>query len=121
MNAFSLTAFANRIAPRSWTCSTCRSQLIRNTPFQNLGARGFALGRNSRAGGQRSEPKRALLFASAGAAAVGASTLAFTDNIKNGYEAAERTGRVAITLAVCINEYVVDGSHTGYKSGTNNW
>jgi aarF domain-containing kinase len=35
---------------------------------------------------------------------VGASTLAFTDDIKSGYEAAERTGRVAVALAVCINE-----------------
>jgi aarF domain-containing kinase len=43
-----------------------------------------------------------VLAAAGGAAGVGA--LAFTDDVKHAYKAIERTGRVAGTLAVCINE-----------------
>jgi aarF domain-containing kinase len=108
MNALSVSAFANRIAARSWTCSTCRSQLVRSKPFRDVSARGFASRRGSRKNnGHKSGPKRPLLYASAGVGTVGATALAFTDDIKNSYEAAERTGRVAVALAVCINEYVV--------------
>jgi len=46
-----------------------------------------------------------LLYASSSTAAVGAATLAFSDEIKSGLESAERTGRVATALAVCINDY----------------
>lgn len=35
--------------------------------------------------------------------------IAFTDDIKHGYKAVERAGRVLGTLAVCINEYVFMG------------
>ena len=45
------------------------------------------------------------MIAAAGGAA-GAGALAFTDDLKHGYHAMERTGRVMGTLAVCINEYV---------------
>jgi aarF domain-containing kinase len=34
-----------------------------------------------------------------------AGVLAFGDQIKYSYDAAERTGRVASGLAICINEY----------------
>lgn len=47
-----------------------------------------------------------LLLASAGAAGVASTALAFTDDIRNSYESVERTGRVVATLAICINEYV---------------
>lgn len=105
MNALSVSAFATRIAPRPWTCSSCRSQLLRSKPFRQVSARGFASGRGSRgSNGQKSGPRRPLLYASAGVGTVGATALAFTDDIKNSYEAAERTGRVAVALAVCINE-----------------
>ncbi|KAF4989152.1 hypothetical protein FDECE_14801 [Fusarium decemcellulare] len=104
MNAFSVSAFATRIAARPWTCSTCRSQLVRSKPFRHVGARGFASGRGSRGGNGR-KTGRAVLYASSGAATLGASALAFTDDIKTGYEAAERSGRVAVALAVCINDY----------------
>ncbi|RBR12520.1 hypothetical protein FVER53590_02654 [Fusarium verticillioides] len=106
MNALSVSAFANRIATRSWTCSTCRSQLVRSKPLGGLSARGFASRRGSRkSNGHKSGPKRPLLYASAGVGTVGATALAFTDDIKSSYEAAERTGRVAVALAVCINDY----------------
>lgn len=41
----------------------------------------------------------------AAAATVGGSLLAFGDDIKNSYEAMERTGRVAAALVLCINDY----------------
>lgn len=44
-----------------------------------------------------------MLMAAAGAG-IGASTLAFTDDIRHSYETVERTGRVVSTLAVSINE-----------------
>ena len=47
--------------------------------------------------------RRRILFAS-GSAVAGATVLAFTDDIKASFEAVERTGRVAVGLAVCINE-----------------
>jgi aarF domain-containing kinase len=45
-----------------------------------------------------------VLFASTGAAA-GVGVLAFTDNIKSGYDAVERSGRVLLGLGLCINDY----------------
>ncbi len=47
--------------------------------------------------------RRGVVLAAAGGAA-GAGALAFTDDIKHGFQATERTGRVITTLAVCINE-----------------
>lgn len=43
-----------------------------------------------------------VLLAATGSAGVGA--LAFTDDLKHGYQAVERTGRVVSTLFICINE-----------------
>ncbi|PKS07785.1 hypothetical protein jhhlp_006393 [Lomentospora prolificans] len=48
--------------------------------------------------------RRRILLASGGAA-TGATVLAFTDDIKASYETVERSGRVAVALAVCINDY----------------
>ncbi|KAL6878752.1 ABC1 family domain-containing protein [Trichoderma novae-zelandiae] len=117
MNVFSRSAFATaRIGERtsSWTCSTCRGQLARSTnkpPARQFIARRFVSGRAWSQGrgkandGAKSGPNaRLILFASTGAAA-GTAALAFTDEIKNSYEAVERTGRVVAALAVCINDY----------------
>lgn len=45
-----------------------------------------------------------MLLAATGAAA-GAVFLSAGDDIKNGYLAIERTGRVATALVLCINDY----------------
>jgi aarF domain-containing kinase len=106
MNTFSVSAFATRIAARPWTCSTCRGQLLRGKPLRYITSRNFASRKGSRGdNGQKSGPRRPLLYASAGAGTIGATALALGDDIKNSYEAAERTGRVAAALAVCINDY----------------
>lgn len=118
MNILSRSTFATaRIGDRtsSWTCSICRGHLARaaiKPPARQFIARRFASGRTWSQGrerandGAKSGPANArlILFASTGAAA-GTAVLAFTDEIKNSYEAAERTGRVVVALAVCINDY----------------
>lgn len=46
-----------------------------------------------------------LLATTGGVAAATAGLLAVGDDVKNGYEAAERTGRVAAALALNVNDY----------------
>ncbi|GKT91084.1 ABC1 family protein [Colletotrichum tofieldiae] len=105
---------------RPWTCSECRAgPLVQQSSrtsaqqqrFGNTTARGFS-STGTKAAAARAASKNSggrkggrvwLLASGGGAAAAGA--LAFTDDIKHGYEAAERAGRVAAALAVCINEY----------------
>ena len=109
MNAFAVfTSFTARAGPRSLTCTACRCQLLRSSkPAKQLGSlRNFASGRASfqGAGKRNQRPRKLVLYASSGAAA-GIGGLAFTDDIKSGYESVERTGRVAAALGICINDY----------------
>ncbi|KAI0473252.1 ABC1 family-domain-containing protein [Xylariaceae sp. FL0804] len=99
----------NRLARNPpWTCTNCRSQLLaraKPTRPQPL-SRGYATGSHGYSKAAPRVPRRpvAVLAASAtGAAGVG--VLAFTDDIKHGYEATERAGRVASTLFRCIRDY----------------
>lgn len=55
---------------------------------------------------KRNGRRRGILLAATGGA-LGAGAFAFTDDVKHGYAAAERTGRVVSTLAVCMNEWVM--------------
>lgn len=108
MSSFSLSVFARRLGPRQWTCTTCKSQLLRlirpTAPFGAPRRFATATGKNGSSQQQR-RPRRALLFASTSAAVGGVTALAFFDDIKGAYEAAERSGRVVAGLAICINEY----------------
>ncbi|KAK2038301.1 ABC1 family protein [Colletotrichum somersetense] len=122
MKAFSVFSLPLRRATtcRPWTCSECRAGPVAQQSSrpsahqQRLGskaARGFS-STSTKASVARAAPKngggrkggRVWLLASGGGAAA-ASALAFTDDIKHGYEAAGRAGRVAAALAVCINDY----------------
>ncbi|CAI0649870.1 unnamed protein product [Colletotrichum noveboracense] len=114
MKAFSVfSSPLRRLTTRQpWTCSSCRagpSAQPSRQSFARSSARGFS-STSSKASAGRAPPKggqrgsRVLLLASGGGAA-GASVLAFGDDIKYGYEGAERAGRVASALAVCINDY----------------
>ncbi|KAF8862400.1 ABC1 family protein-like protein [Acephala macrosclerotiorum] len=111
MKGFSLTtAFAPAKSwprpttrTRDWTCSRCLLQS--QTARTSRQVRGFA-SRNYSYGQARPKRKGRVLMAAAGAG-IGASTLAFTDDIRHSYETAERTGRVVSTLAVSINDYRV--------------
>lgn len=55
----------------------------------------------------RTPPRRNRVLLAAATGTLGIGALAFTDDIKHSYKAAERTGRVVSTLAVCINDYRV--------------
>ncbi|PHH62317.1 hypothetical protein CDD81_7237 [Ophiocordyceps australis] len=104
MNACSISRLATtRPSSSIWTCLTCRGQLARGIGPVRSYSQGK--GPRNRRHGRANQPKRALLLASAGAAGVAGTALAFTDDIKNSYEAVERTGRVAVALAICINDY----------------
>ncbi|KAK2056671.1 ABC1 family protein [Colletotrichum caudatum] len=122
MKAFSVFSLPLRRATtcRPWTCSECRAGPVAQQSSrpsahqQRLGSkatRGFS-STSTKASAARAAPKngggrkggRVWLLASGGGAAA-AGALAFTDDIKHGYEAAERAGRVAAALAVCINDY----------------
>jgi len=106
MKGFTFATAVGLARPGPWTCHRCtQAQTISRAVKQS---RGFA----SRAGytgraGQIPRPKRRgkILFAAAGGA-LGVSALAFGDDVRHAYEAAERSGRVASTLFVNINEYV---------------
>lgn len=82
----------------SWTCRKCLSQ---TKPICRAQGRGYGTKRSAYNNSAR--PRRRIILAAGGAAAAGTG-IAFTDDIKHGYGAVERTGRVVSTLAVCINE-----------------
>ncbi|CAJ2502239.1 Uu.00g096330.m01.CDS01 [Anthostomella pinea] len=98
----------SRIASNApWTCTSCRTQVLaRSKPTHQSLSRKYATGPSaySRRISKPPRAKTAILTATATGAA-GAGVLAFTDDIKYGYEATERAGRVATTLAICINDY----------------
>jgi aarF domain-containing kinase len=58
------------------------------------------------ASGSAGSRRRTAIRLAAAGGTVGVAVLGFWDDIKHGYAAAERSARVATTLAICINEYV---------------
>ncbi|EER26132.1 hypothetical protein D8B26_003531 [Coccidioides posadasii str. Silveira] len=93
-----------------WTCRRClrqKQKLIHSTDARgNYSTAVFRTKASSSGGSHKKRPRRALKYAAAGGT-LGATALAFSDDIKHGYNAAERTGRVITALAVCINDYRV--------------
>jgi aarF domain-containing kinase len=87
--------FASAFARPRWTCRQCRDLGLRAPKLQ----RGY-----SEYGYERPRRKHQVLLAAAATGTIGATALAFGDDVKHAYEATERTGRVITTLAVCINE-----------------
>jgi hypothetical protein len=83
----------------TWTCARCKTSQSRLDDLR----REFSSYRRPI---QVVRPRKAVYWAAAGGA-LGGSLLFFTEDIKHGWHAAARTGRVVTTLAVCINEYVV--------------
>ncbi|KAI2624062.1 ABC1 family-domain-containing protein [Xylaria nigripes] len=99
----SLSRLASRIP---WTCTDCRMQLLRHTKFRQAFSRRYnsTASSGSSKRGPRSKSRATVLTATA-TGATAAGVLAFTDDIKYGYDVTERTGRVATALALCINDY----------------
>ncbi|KAH6655662.1 ABC1 family protein [Truncatella angustata] len=102
-----LSRFATQNAGR-WTCSSCRSHIVtrasKNPPKPLHRQFGTSSGRQSRQTPSTPKSRRIVLTAAA-TAGTGAGILAFTDDIKFGYEATERAGRVASALYINISEY----------------
>lgn len=90
---------------RGWTCARCRSQLARPNLSRPLASRQYT-GVAGSSIAPKAKPRRrtAVLIATTGGAAT-AVFLSFGDDVKNGYQAIERTGRVASALVICINDY----------------
>ncbi|KAI9678080.1 MAG: hypothetical protein M1817_006024 [Caeruleum heppii] len=53
----------------------------------------------------RARGRRRVLLSAAAGSTIGAGALAFSDDLKHGYAAAERSGRVLSTLARNVNDY----------------
>ncbi|PMD27315.1 ABC1 family protein-like protein [Hyaloscypha hepaticicola] len=119
MKGFNFTmasAFA-KIVPKAtvtsgaWTCRQCLQQSRGSRIGDQI--RGYArnsesktYGNGSQSAKSKSKKRRRVVFAAAGGA-LGVTAVALTDDVKHTYRAAERTGRVVSTLAVCINDYRV--------------
>ncbi|KAI1303413.1 ABC1-domain-containing protein [Xylaria venustula] len=105
MKPVSFASLSRLASTKSWTCNNCRTQIVRHAKFQRSSSRPYSTGSS---GSSRRGPKpraRVVVLTATGTGAAGAGVLAFTDDIKYGYEVTERTGRVATTLALCINDY----------------
>ena len=83
-----------------WTPWTCR-QCVQRARFASLQRAKFAT--RTEKSSNRSSGRRGLVLAAAGGS-LAASAAFLTDDLKHGYMAMERTGRVVVTLAVNINE-----------------
>ncbi|KAK4151462.1 ABC1 family-domain-containing protein [Chaetomidium leptoderma] len=100
---------ARRLAPApAWTCARCRIQLPRPAFPRGPIARQYGSVPRPSFTTPKPKPKprrrAAVLLATAGGGAA-AMLLSVGDDVKSGYEAMERTGRVASTLVLCINDY----------------
>ncbi|KAK4191484.1 ABC1 family-domain-containing protein [Podospora australis] len=106
----------------SWTCARCRSAqtilrgsantttrspLITRRYASNTTDGSSSWGKSGGGQGSKQRPRnrRVLLATTGGAAGITAGLLSVGDDVKNGYGAAERTGRVAAALALCVNDY----------------
>ena len=87
-----------RARPFGWICCRCSKASTFTTRSQRAPFSSNTPRTRSRLG-----VRRVVVFAAAGG--IGAGALAFTDDIKHGYAAVERSGRVVSTLFICINEY----------------
>ena len=100
MKGFNFAKALGSPAQSAWTCRNCTLQAkrgLRGTgQISGYGTKTNRIPRAKRKG-------RVLLAATAGG--LGVTAVGFTDDVKHAYEAIERSGRVASTLAVCINEY----------------
>jgi len=82
-----------------WTCRSC----LRKQKVSGAGKSNYT----SKAGsGTVYTPRRKNVALAAASGTLGASVALFTDDVKHGYMAVERSGRVLTTLAVCMNEWV---------------
>ncbi|TVY26681.1 ABC1 family protein MCP2-like protein [Lachnellula hyalina] len=88
-----------------WTCRQCRDLGLRRAPPKhNTQQRTYSSGGGSNYG-RPQRRKRQVLLAAAATGTIGATALAFSDDVRHAVQGMERTGRVITTLAVCVNDY----------------
>jgi aarF domain-containing kinase len=98
-----LSLFAKPLGA-GWTCARCRSQVPKPTlPRVPVPRRYGSTGPSLATSKPKPRRRAAVLLATAGAGAA-AMLLSVGDDVKNTYGAMERSGRVASTLVLCINE-----------------
>lgn len=113
MNSSLLAAFARRASTRPaqgtflWSCAPCRAPRAKAAiPPRPSTGRQHGSGRRSYSSRTTAPPPRragrAILYVSAAGAAVAATTVA--EDVKGTVEGAQRAGRVASALFICINE-----------------
>ena len=86
-----------------WTCPRClHHRLSSNPPLLQIASFTTKTKRQKR----WTRPPRTLVVAAAGGTAAVGLLTTLSDDAQYAYAAAQRTGRVAVTLAVCINEFV---------------
>src|ERR1700679_2893111 len=102
---FAMASAIARVVPRAtsmrgaWTCRQCLLE-SRGSRIGNQ-VRGYARQRNTygNGSGKAAKSKRGRVLVAAAGGALGVTAVAFTDDVRHAYEAAERTGRVVSTLA----------------------
>jgi len=88
-----------------WTCRRCASKQATQKSVRGYASKASNGNYgNSRSNGSRKN--RRIVLAATATGGIGASVLAFGDDLKHTYGAAERSGRVASTLFANVNEYV---------------
>ncbi|EPE35973.1 Protein kinase-like (PK-like) [Glarea lozoyensis ATCC 20868] len=85
-----------------WTCTRCTLQSQTKKSI-----RGYVTGGRYAAKARGKPKKRGRVVLAATTGTLGLTALAFQDETKHAYRAVQRTGRVAGTLALCINDYRV--------------
>ncbi|KAI9883944.1 MAG: Cytochrome b-c1 complex subunit 7 [Watsoniomyces obsoletus] len=97
---------AARLQTTAWTCRLCLARQSRLPTLRSqIHTRKPKPPRNANGRKQR------MLLAATTAGVIGGTALAFVDDIRHGYAATTRAGRVASTLAICINDYRVTLNH----------
>lgn len=86
----------------AWRCPQCP-----RTTGPDFHGRAFSTPGESHRLFDKKRKRRIVQLAAAGGALT-ASAAFLSDEIKHGYNAVERSARVMSTLAVCVNEYVLE-------------
>ena len=115
-SAFSASASLLRsqraVAAAPWTCRSC-SQATQHNVFRSLGRTNFSTSQHvyTQAGKRAWREKlksprerRRVAIVATVVFIAGAGALAFSEKARHAYVACERSGRVGVTLAICVNE-----------------
>ncbi|KAF4637348.1 hypothetical protein G7Y89_g738 [Cudoniella acicularis] len=104
MRGFNLVSAFARASPKPWTCRRCLLQARGATTKQS---KRYSTGGSYTYANPAKPRRKGRVVLAAATGTVGATAIAFGDDVKHAYGAVERSGRVASTLAVCINDYRV--------------